>query len=89
MGARAAMSCSFDLGHYAELLEAAKAGGYRFAGFEDRALGQLNYLSRLKNARAVVLPTSYIVYFSPGADRARDASKDVAGTNHAAETPEP
>ena len=30
------MSCAFDLGHYRELLEAAKAGGYRFAGF-DRA----------------------------------------------------
>ncbi|MBA2460818.1 MAG: hypothetical protein H0V45_03465 [Actinobacteria bacterium] len=28
------MSCAFDLEHYAELLEAAKAGGYRFAFFE-------------------------------------------------------
>jgi len=28
------MSCSFELGHYAEILEAAKAGGYRFASFE-------------------------------------------------------
>ena len=28
------MSCSFDLAHYRELLEAARAGGYRFAGFE-------------------------------------------------------
>jgi hypothetical protein len=27
------MSCSFDLGHYRELLEAARAGGYRFAMF--------------------------------------------------------
>ena len=27
------MSCSFDLAHYRELLEAAKAGGYRFARF--------------------------------------------------------
>lgn len=27
------MSCSFDLGHYAEILEAAKVGGYRFAMF--------------------------------------------------------
>jgi hypothetical protein len=27
------MSCSFDLGHYRELLEAAKQGGYRFARF--------------------------------------------------------
>ena len=29
------MSCSFDLGHYRELLEAAQAGGYRFALFGD------------------------------------------------------
>jgi hypothetical protein len=28
------MSCAFDLDHYRELLEAAKAGGYRFAFFE-------------------------------------------------------
>lgn len=28
------MSCEFSLPHYAELLEAAKAGGYRFAFFE-------------------------------------------------------
>jgi hypothetical protein len=28
------MSCSFDLAHYRELLDAAKAGGYRFATFE-------------------------------------------------------
>jgi hypothetical protein len=28
-------SCSFDLGHYRELLEAAKEGGYRFARFEE------------------------------------------------------
>jgi len=28
------MSCSFDLGHYRELLEAAQAGGYRFAFFD-------------------------------------------------------
>jgi hypothetical protein len=28
------MSCSFDLTHYAEILEAAKAGGYRFAFFD-------------------------------------------------------
>ena len=26
--------CTFDLAHYRELLEAAKAGGYRFAGFD-------------------------------------------------------
>jgi hypothetical protein len=28
------MSCSFDLEHYVEILEAAKAGGYRFATFD-------------------------------------------------------
>jgi hypothetical protein len=28
------VSCTFDLEHYRELLEAAKAGGYRFATFE-------------------------------------------------------
>jgi hypothetical protein len=28
------VSCPFDLGHYRELVEAAKAGGYRFAGFD-------------------------------------------------------
>ena len=28
------MSCSFELGHYRELIEAARAGGYRFAGFD-------------------------------------------------------
>jgi hypothetical protein len=28
------MSCSFDLDHYRELLEAARAGGYRFAFFD-------------------------------------------------------
>jgi hypothetical protein len=36
------VSCSFDLAHYRELLEAAKAGGYRFARFEsDPAQGDL------------------------------------------------
>ena len=29
------MGCSFDLGHYAEILEAGKRGGYRFATFGD------------------------------------------------------
>ena len=29
------MSCAFDLAHYRELLEAAKAGGYRTAFFDD------------------------------------------------------
>jgi hypothetical protein len=28
------MSCSFDLPHYRELIEAAKAGGYRFVSFD-------------------------------------------------------
>jgi hypothetical protein len=30
------MSCSFELGHYRELLEAARKGGYRFASFAER-----------------------------------------------------
>jgi len=29
------MSCRFDLSHYREILEAAQAGGYRFAAFGD------------------------------------------------------
>ncbi len=29
------MSCAFDLEHYAELLDCARAGGYRFADFGD------------------------------------------------------
>ncbi len=29
------MSCSFDLAHYAEILEAAKKGGYRFTTFDE------------------------------------------------------
>jgi hypothetical protein len=36
------MSCPFDLGHYRELLEAAKAGGYRFERFgEEPRAGDL------------------------------------------------
>ena len=31
------MSCAFDLDHYRELLDAARAGGYRFAFFEGDA----------------------------------------------------
>jgi hypothetical protein len=30
------MSCSFDLDHYAELLDAARAGGYRWARFDRK-----------------------------------------------------
>jgi hypothetical protein len=30
------VSCPFDLAHYRELLEAAQAGGYRFASFAER-----------------------------------------------------
>jgi hypothetical protein len=30
------MSCAFDLRHYGEILEAARAGGYRFATFDER-----------------------------------------------------
>jgi hypothetical protein len=33
------VSCSFDLEHYRELLDAAKAGGYRFAFFEGEPQG--------------------------------------------------
>jgi hypothetical protein len=33
------LSCAFDLDHYGELLEAAKAGGYRFAFFDDEPQG--------------------------------------------------
>jgi hypothetical protein len=35
MGAGASMTCSFDLEHYREILEAARAGGYRFARFGE------------------------------------------------------
>jgi len=36
------VSCTFDLAHYAELLEAAKRGGYRFASFDEQpAAGDL------------------------------------------------
>jgi len=35
VGARSNVSCSFDLAHYRELLEAARAGGYRFARFGE------------------------------------------------------
>jgi hypothetical protein len=34
-GTDTAVSCSFDLGHYRELIEAARAGGYRFAAFDS------------------------------------------------------
>ena len=39
------MSCAFDLAHYRELLQAAKAGGYRFAFF-DRPPGPGTVLLR-------------------------------------------
>ena len=35
LGPGPVMSCAFSLDHYGELLEAARAGGYRFAGFES------------------------------------------------------
>jgi len=38
-------SCNFSLGHYRDLLEAAKTGGYRFAGF-DRAPEQGDLILR-------------------------------------------
>ena len=28
------MTCPFDLAHYREVLDSAKSGGYRFAGFD-------------------------------------------------------
>src|SRR5205085_11278764 len=39
---------------------------YRFADFQQRSGDNLNYLPRLRNARAVVLPSTFVVYFSPG-----------------------
>jgi hypothetical protein len=33
-GTDTVVSCSFDLGHFRELIEAARAGGYRFASFD-------------------------------------------------------
>jgi hypothetical protein len=39
------LSCAFDLGHYRELIDAAKAGGYRFAFF-DRAPSRGDLLLR-------------------------------------------
>ncbi|MGH3135401.1 MAG: hypothetical protein ACRDPV_02755 [Gaiellaceae bacterium] len=35
MGAGPSMSCSFDLSHYREILEAAQTGGYRFRAFGE------------------------------------------------------
>ena len=35
LGAGKAMSCGFTLGHYRELLHAARSGGYRFAHFDE------------------------------------------------------
>ncbi len=35
MGSRALVSCSFDLDHYRELLDAARTGGYRFTRFGE------------------------------------------------------
>jgi hypothetical protein len=40
------MSCEFDLTHYAELLEAAKAGGYRFAAFDGEGPSEGDLLLR-------------------------------------------
>jgi hypothetical protein len=38
------VSCAFDLGHYRELLEAARAGGYEFGGFEGEPAARHVYL---------------------------------------------
>jgi hypothetical protein len=60
------MSCDFDLGHYADLLDAAVAGGYRWASFDgepapgdlflrhdvDLSLEAALELARLEHARA-------------------------------------
>ena len=40
------MSCSFDLAHYGELLEAATAGGYRFASFAPEGPSEGDLLLR-------------------------------------------
>ena len=39
---------------------------YRYVGVEARAGEQLNYMPRIRNARAVVLPSNCVLYFSPG-----------------------
>jgi hypothetical protein len=39
---------------------------YRYLDMNARAGDQLNYRPRLANARAVVLPSTYVIYFSPG-----------------------
>lgn len=39
---------------------------YRYLDMNARAGDQLNYRTRLANARAVVLPSTYVIYFSPG-----------------------
>lgn len=38
------MSCSFDLPHYRELVEAARQGGYRFAAFDEEPTGGALFL---------------------------------------------
>jgi hypothetical protein len=38
------MTCSFELAHYRELLEAAKSGGYRFATFDEPPAAGLLFL---------------------------------------------
>jgi hypothetical protein len=55
---------------------------YRFAGIEQRTGDQLNYLPRLKNARAVVLPGTYVVYFSPPPASAQQATKKSSPELH-------
>lgn len=41
---------------------------YRFVDFQNRSGERVNYLARLKNARATVLPSSFVIYHSPGVD---------------------
>src|SRR5207244_11470653 len=53
------MPCGFDLGHYRELLDAARAGGYRFAAFDrppERGDLLLRHDVDLSLAAAVGLP---------------------------------
>jgi hypothetical protein len=39
---------------------------YRYLDMNERAGDRLNYRGRIANARAVVLPSTYVIYVSPG-----------------------
>ena len=49
------MTCPFDLGHYRELVETAKAGGYRFAFFDATPHAEFLYAA-VKQTIEVDLP---------------------------------